>query len=157
VATKETSNPPRVSVAGVLVYSGILIALIYLLDFQVSPGQPMHMTTAPPGSELLRNIDTVIATAANKKPVQLHIHANAQDWQVNAGFLAAVYFSAVYQQFPLAVVVGDGNSIINFPAQLHTADQAQSDTALHSRHIAAVVSLFPGDTSGWHAVIHRVP
>ena len=70
----------------------------------------MHSTGPPPGAALLKNIDAIIATAANGRGVEYHVVASPQDWAANGKFFSMVYFNAVYHQYPQLVLVGDGGS-----------------------------------------------
>lgn len=143
--------------AGIFVYAGLWVGVIYLLVVQLGAGAAMHRAGLPPGAELMGKIDGVVAAAAEGKGVELHLGASDLQWDRNAGFLARIYFSTVYHQYPNAVLIGDGRSIINFPVELRRADRVASDGWLREHGAGSVVTLVPGDGDDWRAIIHRVP
>jgi hypothetical protein len=156
------SAPSRISIPAIIAYAGIVVALLYLLGFQLSTDAPMYSRSIPPKAlssqtAIFNQIDSVVATAAAGQPVAYHVHASPAEWaeKYSSNFLTAFY-SLVYTQYPNSVSVGDGSAIINFAADLHRADFVPTDAWLHDHGVATVVTLILGP-SGPHLLIHRVP
>jgi hypothetical protein len=156
-----SGNPQRISIPATLVYAVILTGILYLLIFHLSVDAPLRWNGHPPAAraeqhELLNKLNAVMDTVAGGKNVQYHVGDSSTDPIDHTPFFTTAYFSAVYQQYPARVFIGEDNQIINNDVDLKKADHLPSEAWMREHHVVAVFTLLPGDQFGPQVSIHAI-
>jgi hypothetical protein len=126
----------------------MLTAILYLLLFQTSRGEPVMDGGKMPAAlkaniDSLAVTDTAIATAADGRNVQLHVSLPENNSSGNLNWFVVRYFSSVYRLYPNRVYVGSDDHIINDADGFFKADRLPTIPWMKEHHVAGVFTLSP--------------
>jgi hypothetical protein len=145
---KVGSAPRRMSIPAVLMYAGMLTALIHLLLFHLSAGTPIRSGGNIPAVQkqtldFLKVTDAAIQKAADGQNVELHISPADADSSFNLNLDVISYYSAVYALYPQRAYIGTDEQIINNSAGMIAGDRLPSIAWMRQHHVASVFTFLP--------------